>query len=205
MPRRMPVADLDRAERHDVAARRLDDVLHDVPAREGRRGVAPDGRRLHGDPERRMLASVLVDLNGLLLAEARVVVPLDAAGRKPERDRLLPRRDPLLEHGLVVLPLADDLRVRPAPVVDDLERPDELPDLLPVPVRVGVALDAGDVPDDEEEPAVELGPFPDRHGGKVEALRLAGVDELRGPHPVAEAQRRALGETVEVGVLVLYV
>ena len=143
-----------------------------------------------------MLHAVLVDLGRLLLAEVGVVVALDAPRRKTERDGLLTGRDTLLEHGLVLLPLLDDEVVGPAPVVHDAESLHKPADLLAVSLGVGVALDLRDVADDELHAPVHLGPLGHGHGRKVEALRLAGVYELRGPHPVAEAERRALGEAV---------
>ena len=94
--------------------------------------------------------------------------------------------------------------VRRTPVVHDLQGPDELTDLRAVALGVGIALDAGDVADDEAHAAVgEVGPLVRRNRLELESLRLAGLHELRRSHSVAEAKRRAFREPVEVGVLVL--
>ena len=85
-------------------------------------------------------------------------VPLDASARETDGDRVLAGGDTLLEDLLVLPPLRDDLRVRVAPVGDNAERLEQLPDTRPVALGERVSLDAGDVANDEHGAPVELRP-----------------------------------------------
>ena len=129
-----------------------------------------------------MLVSILVHLDRLFLGEHRIVVALDTPARESERDGVLAGGDALLERGLVEVPAVHNLLVGRTPRIDCAHGVDELSDLLLVRFGVGITLDLRYVADDEHEAAVEFRPLFHWDDRELEALRLAGINELRRTH-----------------------